>query len=100
MGVAAGGVGGGGWREVRGILSTFKVKQKGFCPREIYRKDSVHLVKMSGRDYINVAKNMGGIMPTYTKMSRRDYVREWFCSTLLLYMEHRKQVNLLLFYTF
>ena len=34
-------------------------------------------------DYIHVAKNMGGIMSTYTKMSRRDYVREGFCPTLL-----------------
>ena len=66
----------GGW--AGGILSTLKIKQKGFCPKKgfclswkIYRRDSVHLVKMSGRDYIHVAKNMGGIVSTYTKMSRR-----------------------------
>ena len=77
----------GGW--AGGILSTLKIKQKGFCPKKgfcpswkIYRRDSVHLVKMSGRDYIHVAKNMGGIMSTYTKMSRRDYVPEGFCPTL------------------
>ena len=54
-----------------GILSTLKIKQKGFCPKKgffvlvgkIYRRDSVHLVKMSGRDYIHVAKKHG-----------RDYV--------------------------
>ena len=75
--------------ECAGILSTLKIKQKGFCPKKgfcpswkIYRRDSVHLVKISGRDYIHVAKNMGGIMSTYTKMSKRDYVREGFCPTL------------------
>ena len=80
----------------RGILSTLKIKQKGFCPKKgffpswkIYRRDSVHLVKMSGRDYIHVAKNTGGIMSTYTKMSRRDYVREGFCPTLLIYQSSR-----------
>ena len=79
------GGGGGGL----GILSTLKIKQKGFCPKKgfcprwkIYRRDSVHLEKMNGRDYIHVAKNMGGIMSTYTKMNRRDYVREGFCPTL------------------
>ena len=78
----------GGW--AGGILSTSKIKQKGFCPKKgfcpswkIYGRDSVHLVKMSARDYIHVAKNMGGIMSTYTKMSTRDYVREGFCPTLL-----------------
>ena len=77
----------GGWAV--GILSTLKIKQKGFCPKKgfcpswkIYGRDSVHLVKMSGRDCIHVAKNMGGIMSTYTKMSKRDYVREGFCPTL------------------
>ena len=85
-----------------GILSTLKIKQKGFCPKKgfgaswkIYGRDSVHLVKMSGRDYIHVAKNMGGIMSTYTKMSRRDYVREGFCPTLafgyLKNVEKKKQ---------
>ena len=36
----------------RGILSTLKIKQKGFCPKKglypswkIYRRDFVHLVK-------------------------------------------------------
>ena len=63
-----------------GILSTLKIKQNGFCPNKgfcpswkIYWRVSVHLVKMSGRDYIHVAQNMGGIMSTYTKMSRMDY---------------------------
>ena len=58
----------GGW--AGGSLSTLKIKQKGFCPKKgfcpswkIYRRDSVHLVKMSGRDYIHVAKKHG-----------RDYV--------------------------
>ena len=76
-----------------GILSTLKIKQKGFCPKKgfcpswkIYRRDSVHLVKMSGRDYIHVAQNIGGIMSTYTKMSRRDYVQEGFCPRLEPYM--------------
>ena len=79
-------MGGGGCR----ILSTLKIKPKGFCPKKgfcprwkIYRMDSVHLVKMNVRDYIHVAKHMGGIMSTYTKMSRRDYVWEGFCPTLL-----------------
>ena len=68
----------GGW--AGGILYTLKIKQKRFCPSwKIYRRDSVHLVKMRGRDYIHIAKNMGGIMSIYTKMSRRDYVREGFC---------------------
>ena len=74
----------GGW--AGGILSTLKIKQKGFCPKKgfcpswkIYRKDSVHLVKMSGRDYIHVAKNMEGLCPPIQKwaegiMSRRDFV--------------------------
>ena len=73
-----------------GILSTLKIKQKGFCPKKgfgaswrIYRRDSIHFVKMSGRDYIHIAqKNMGGIVSTYTKISRRDFVREEFCPTL------------------
>ena len=75
--------------ECAGILSTLKIKQKGFCPKKgfcpswkIYRRDSALLVKMRGRDYIHVAKNMGGIMSTYTKMNKRDYVREGFCPTL------------------
>ena len=55
----------GGWAGGWGvwILSTLKIKQKGFCPKKgfcpsckIYRRDSVHLVKMSGRDYIHVVK--------------------------------------------
>ena len=57
-----------------GILSTLEIKQKGFCPKKvfcpswkIYRRDSVHRVKMSGRDYIHNAKNMGGIMSNNTK---------------------------------
>ena len=68
----------GGW--AGGILSTLKIKQKGFCPSwKIYRRDSVHLVKMSGRGYIHVAKNMGGILSTLQKwaegiMSGRDFV--------------------------
>ena len=78
----------GGW--ARGILSTLKIKQKGFCPKKgfcpswkICRRDSVHPVKMNRRDYSHVAKNMGGIMSTYTKMSGRDYVQEGFCLSLI-----------------
>ena len=37
----------------------------------------------AGGDYVHVAKNMGGIMSIYTKMSRRDFVREGFCPTLM-----------------
>ena len=83
------------------ILSTLKIKQKGFCPKKgfcpswkIYRRDSVHLVKMNGRDYIHVAKNMGGIMSTYTKMSRRDYVREGFCPTLLTPLKNKLYLSI------
>ena len=54
----------GGW--AGGILSTLKIKQKGFCPKKgfcpswkVYRRDSVHLVKMSGRDYVHLYKNEG-----------------------------------------
>ena len=73
----------------RGIQYPVKIQQKGFCPKKefcpswkIYRRGSVYLVKLSGRDYIHDAKNIEGIMPTYTKMSRRGYVREGFCPTL------------------
>ena len=45
----------------------------------MHRRDSVHLVKKSRGDYIHVAKNMEGIMSTYTKMGRRDFVREGYC---------------------
>ena len=51
------------------ILSTLKIKQNGFCPKKgfcpswkTYGRYSVHLVKMSGR----------------------DYVREGFCPTLVI----------------
>ena len=49
---------------------------------------------MSGRDYIHDAKNMGGIMSTYTKMSRRDYVREGFCATLKNHNNNKKDKHL------
>ena len=44
-----------------------------------------------GGDYIHVAKNMEGIMSTYTKMSRRDFVREGYCpyTLLIVYQELR-----------
>ena len=56
----------GGW--AREVLSTLKIKQKGYCPKKgfcpswkIYRRDSVHLVKISRRDYIHVAKTWEGL---------------------------------------
>ena len=62
------------WRDV-GDFS-----REGFCPSwKIHRRDFVHLVKKSWGYYIHVAKNTEGIMSTYTKMSRRDFVREGYC---------------------
>ena len=56
---------------------------EGFCPsRKIYRRDFVHLVKMSGGILSTLQKNKGGIMSTDTKNGRGDFVREGFCPTL------------------
>ena len=54
---------------------------RGFQPPrwKIHRRGSVHLVKKSEGDYIHIAKNTEGIMSTYTKMSRRDFVQEGYC---------------------
>ena len=35
-------------------------------------------------DYIHVAKNMEGFMSTYTKISRRDFVRQGYCPYTIL----------------
>ena len=61
--------------------------REGFCPSlKICGRDFIHLVKRSGGDFILVAKNMGGIISTYTKMTRRDSVREGFCPTFYFYL--------------
>ena len=47
--------------------------KKGFCPSlKIYRGNFIHLVKKGRGDFILVAKNMGGIISTYTKLARGD----------------------------
>ena len=54
--------------------------KKGFYPSlKIYRGDFIHLVKKGRGDFILVAKNMGGIISTYTKMTRGDSIRGGFC---------------------
>ena len=46
--------------------------------------DYVLVVKFSRGDYVLVVKFMGGIMSTYTKMSRGGgFVRGGFCPTLI-----------------
>ena len=50
--------------------------KKGFCPSlKIYKGDFIHLVKKDRGDFILVAKKMGGIISTYTKMTRGDSFR-------------------------
>ena len=39
------------------------------------RGDFIHLAKMGRGDFILVVKNMGGIISTYTKMTRGDSIR-------------------------
>ena len=54
--------------------------REGFCPRlKICRGDFIHLVRKGRGDFILVAKIMGGILSTYTKMTRGDSVREGLC---------------------
>ena len=43
------------------------------------RGDFIHLAKMGRGDFILVVKNMGGIISTYTKMTRGDSIRGGFC---------------------
>ena len=52
--------------------------KKGFYPSlKIYRGDFIHLVKKGRGDFILVAKKHGGggIISTYTKMTRGDSIR-------------------------
>ena len=44
--------------------------------------DYVLVVKFSRGDYVLVVKFMGGILSTYTKMSRGCFVRGGLCPTL------------------
>ena len=57
----------------------------GLCPScKIQRGDYVLVVKFNRGDYVLVVKFMGGILSTYTKMSRGGFVRGGFCPTLHL----------------
>ena len=60
----------------KGISSSLENLLKGFCPP----------CKLNGRNYIYIAKNMEGIMSSFTKTirGRSDYVREGFCLTLVI----------------
>ena len=49
---------------------------------KICRGDFIHLVKKGRVDFILVAKNLRGIISTYTKMTRGDSIRGGFCPTL------------------
>ena len=51
-----------------------------------------------GGDFILVAKNMGGIIFTYTKMTRGDFFREGFCpypkkNIRFLYLVYKKRCS-------
>ena len=50
---------------------------------EIYRRDFVLLVKNDREGFVQIAKNMGGIVSAYTEMSRGGGggggIREGFC---------------------
>ena len=62
-------IGGGG-----GLCPSCKIQRGGLCPScKIQRGDYVLVVKFMG----------GGILSTYTKMSRGGFVRGGFCPTLL-----------------
>ena len=55
----------------------------GLCPScKIQWGDDVLVVKFSRGDYVLGVKFMGGILSTYTKMSRGGFVRGGFCPTL------------------
>ena len=59
---------GGGW-----LCPSCKIQRGGLCPS----------CKIHRGDYVLVVKFMGGILSTYTKMSRRGFVRGGFCPTLM-----------------
>ena len=57
------------------------------------------MVKFSGGDYVLVVKFMGGILSTYTKMSRGgfvrgDYVRYLLSKQMVLYINIIKHLHL------
>ena len=56
-----------------GLCPSCKIQQGGLCP----------CCKIQRGDYVLVVKFMGGILSTYTKMSRRGFVRGGFCPTLV-----------------
>ena len=50
--------------------------KKVLCPSlKMCRGDFIHLAKKGRGDFILVVKNMGGIISTYTKMTRGDSIR-------------------------
>ena len=48
--------------------------------------------KIQRGDYVLVVKFMGGILSTYTKMSRGGFVRGGFCPTLYLFYQGKLPV--------
>ena len=52
-----------------GLCPSCKIQRGGLCPS----------CKIHGGDYVLVVKFMGGILSTYTKMSRGDFVRGGLC---------------------
>ena len=55
-----------------GLCLSCKIQRGGLCPS----------CKIQWGDYVLVIKFMGGILSTYTKMSRGGFVRGGFCPTL------------------
>ena len=56
-----------------GLCPSCKIQRGGLCPS----------CKIQRGDYVLVVKFMGGILSTYTKMSRGGFVRGGFCPTLI-----------------
>ena len=71
--------------------------KKVLCPSlKICRGDFIHLAKKGRGDFILVVKNMGGIISTYTKMTRGDSIRGGFCH--LLWDSRKKGVEYIMYF--
>ena len=66
-----------------GLCPSCKIQRGGLCPS----------CKIHRGDYVLVVKFMGGILSTYTKMSRGGFVREGFCPTLDLIKHDKARIN-------
>ena len=60
-----------------GLYPSCKIQWGGLCPS----------CKIQRGDYVLVVKFMGGILSTYTKMSRGGFVRGGFCPTLVFLLD-------------